>query len=95
MQVGFTTHARERFEQRMNIQINPGFKVELDDNFELVYATRHTESNNRIQTWIWPDAKKPVVLTVDVDNMCIITVMTSGPVVEKAYNTPKKHRVYG
>ena len=86
MLAGLTAHARQRFSQRLNVNVCPGFKLD-SRNFKCVSNNLHNRTGNHIQTWVWPNRDEPMVLEIDVESKLVITVMVAGHVVDKIYAT--------
>lgn len=82
--VKFTIHAAERMQSRLGIKVNQGQSVDITSSFVKTfgYIDKH---NDLIEHWANQDRSQPVLLAVNADTGLIVTVMTSGPIVEAAY----------
>ena len=84
--VQFTRHASERLTQRFGATIPVGVNVDISNTFRAVGTLyRHNTTGARIQTFIPKDASVRLVMEVDMDRDCVITVMAHGPVVDAVY----------
>ena len=86
MLVELTAHARQRFSQRLNVNVCPGFKLD-SRSFKCVSNNLHNRTGRHIQTWVWPNRDERMVLEIDVESKVVITVMTEGHVVDTIYKT--------
>ena len=86
MLVGLTAHARQRFSQRLNVNVRSDFVLD-SRNFKCVSNKLHTRTGNHIQTWVWPNRDERMVLEIDVESKLVITVMVEGHMVDKIYAT--------
>jgi len=85
MQVAFTKHAAERFQQRLNICVKAGQKVSIDSAFTLVKTYNHTQTNRKMHAYCYNDTTQKIVLVVDALAQCVITVYLGS--LEDAYGT--------
>ena len=84
--VQFTTHAAERMQSRLGIKIQQGQSVDITSNFVKTYEYTHNTTGNTIQHWTNRDRSQPVVMAIDADTGLVVTVMTTGPIVDKEYS---------
>ena len=84
--VKFTTHAAERMQSRLGIKIREGQSVDITSNFVKTYEYTHNTTGNTIQHWCNRDCSQPVVMAIDADTGLVVTVMTTGPIVDKEYS---------
>jgi len=84
--VMFTTHAAERMQSRLGIRINQGQSVDITSNFVKTYEYTHNTTGHTIQHWCNRDRSQPVVMAIDADTGLVVTVMTTGPIVDKEYS---------
>jgi hypothetical protein len=85
MLVAFSTHAADRLQSRLGIRVNTGTEVDITSNFKKVESYTHYQTGHTIEQWINVDASTPVVLTIDSNNGSVVTVMTTGPIVDALY----------
>jgi len=83
--VQFTTHAAERMQSRLGIKIREGQSVDITSNFVKTYEYTHPTTGHTIQHWCNKDRNQPVVMAIDADTGLVVTVMTTGPIVDAAY----------
>jgi len=84
--VQFTAHAAERLQSRLGIKIQQGQSVDITSNFVKTYEYTHNTTGNTIQHWCNRDRGQPVVMAIDADTGLVVTVMTTGPIVDKEYS---------
>jgi hypothetical protein len=89
MQVAFSTHAADRLQSRLGIRVTTGTKVNINTNFKRVDTYIHHQTGHTIEQWINRDVSTPVVLTIDADTGSVVTVMTTGPIVDTLYAKSK------
>jgi hypothetical protein len=89
MQVAFSTHAADRMQSRLGIRVNTGTKVNITANFKKVETYTHYQSGHTLENWVNRDATTPVVLVIDTETGSVVTVMTTGPIVDALYAKSK------
>jgi hypothetical protein len=82
--VSFTTHAAQRMQQRLGINISQGQSVDITSNFVKTFGYIDTR-NDLIEHWVNKDRRQPVVLAINAYTGFVVTVMTEGPIVDAAY----------
>ena len=75
MQVTLTTHAKQRFQQRLNFQTNNTYTLPKG---YIVKRYKHNDTNNQIIDILTMVNQQPVILTVDQTTRKLITVITEG-----------------
>jgi hypothetical protein len=84
--VQFTTHSAQRFQQRFGVRIQTGVGVDISKTFKAVgRAYNNKETGALTQAFVPKDSSMRLVMLVDLDTMSVITVMSSGPVVDSVY----------
>jgi hypothetical protein len=84
MQVIFSAHAAQRMQQRLNLPVNPGTKVDINSAFKLHKKYIHLDGT-LVESWYCTIPGTRVVMVVSCDTQEVITVMTQGPVVDAVY----------
>lgn len=89
MIVSLTNHAKERFQQRLNVSTNNTYN--LPKGF-IVKRYKHDVTNNEIIDILTVVNNRPVVMTVDRTERNLITVITEGYIVDKAMKRLKEKK---
>lgn len=84
--VQFTAHSADRFQQRFGLRVKTGVDVDISKTFRAIgLPYTHSKTGHTIQSYIPRDPSVRMVMEVDMDCGCVVTVMADGPIVNAVY----------
>jgi hypothetical protein len=85
MQVVFTQHGAERMQQRLNISIKAGSKVDITAGFAHSRTYLCSVHGKMMESWYCTIPGVRAVMIVNRDTKEMVTLMTQGHVVDTVY----------